>query len=606
MSSPFGNSLSSGVQDVAAILPLLGTTQCERHVSLSLQHGYLYAAAAPLSIFGSLGIALAAFWIGIAGTASGARWLKDAGFQPASNIAKMITLDDEQYLAETTLMTALDGLPTQGLQSRGVHLQIRFKDGVSQWNSYLTFSSLIGAGISLIPYLHFIIVHDTSRLSLAWIFPVMRAMGGSCCVIGGQQLLQSRILTIIQQRLDFMDINQFLEKQEIDITTMSIRPREGYISQLWNWRATPKKVPIQWSYNKTSEACLQDLYRYLDLFEGTADEDLEKLLRHISGLPNQFTAERFHNRYRELFPWRGGHNGEKPNSTTAEPFPKKYASRQGVCRILILIGVLGSLVGYIGCFSLVQDEKASPRGRYLWIGLEVFLAIVRTMIWASNPSFDDLHGFQLWHKLSDSSPRHSIEALANSIPTELADLGATPKASAHPRITLPIIEKEAFYGAFIKHSGFLPPLKAGSIVEVPYYAILEGRFCIAFEIELDQYRSWSKRRDVSLMYPWLPPNPKDVFLLDSRSSYIYPRTTPFTLYHVDEPTKTPNTLIANLKVEPMHAFPINYALLQELSVHCDFINSVLDNRPNDLMLQSGHSFDVGWLVNVKYVHPIHL
>ncbi|KAJ7914654.1 hypothetical protein B0H13DRAFT_2325104 [Mycena leptocephala] len=49
-----GASLVSGIQDISAFLPIIGTEQC--HVGEALEGGYLYAAAAPLSMFGSLGI----------------------------------------------------------------------------------------------------------------------------------------------------------------------------------------------------------------------------------------------------------------------------------------------------------------------------------------------------------------------------------------------------------------------------------------------------------------------------------------------------------------------------------------------------------------------
>jgi hypothetical protein len=59
MSNPsktFGTTLTGGIQDISALLPLLGSDQCENHVGSALGAGYLYAAAAPLSLFGSLGI----------------------------------------------------------------------------------------------------------------------------------------------------------------------------------------------------------------------------------------------------------------------------------------------------------------------------------------------------------------------------------------------------------------------------------------------------------------------------------------------------------------------------------------------------------------------
>ena len=46
-----GSTLTGGIQDVAAILPLLGTEQCSDQVSSALTRGYLYASSAPMSIF---------------------------------------------------------------------------------------------------------------------------------------------------------------------------------------------------------------------------------------------------------------------------------------------------------------------------------------------------------------------------------------------------------------------------------------------------------------------------------------------------------------------------------------------------------------------------
>ena len=51
-----GTTLTGGIQDIAALLPLIGTDQCEKHVGSALDGGFLYAAATPLSIFGSLGV----------------------------------------------------------------------------------------------------------------------------------------------------------------------------------------------------------------------------------------------------------------------------------------------------------------------------------------------------------------------------------------------------------------------------------------------------------------------------------------------------------------------------------------------------------------------
>src|ERR1700687_221163 len=59
--SSIGGTITNGIQDLAALLPLLGTEQCENHIGSALTKGFLYTAAAPLSTFGSLGVGRAGF-----------------------------------------------------------------------------------------------------------------------------------------------------------------------------------------------------------------------------------------------------------------------------------------------------------------------------------------------------------------------------------------------------------------------------------------------------------------------------------------------------------------------------------------------------------------
>ena len=55
---------------------------------------------------------------------------------------------------------------------------------------------------------------------------------------------------------------------------------------------------------------------------------------------------------------------------------------------LLLFGLLASVVGYVGCFSIVQNS-ASSLGPVSWLCLEVGLSVVRLAIWAWNPTEDD-------------------------------------------------------------------------------------------------------------------------------------------------------------------------------------------------------------------------
>ncbi|KAF9259921.1 hypothetical protein L218DRAFT_826764, partial [Marasmius fiardii PR-910] len=110
----FGGTLTGGLQEVSALLPLLGTEQCERHAGCALNKGFLYAAATPLSIFGSLGVVKMAFATLLATTTyskfRGVRWLDDAGFSFKAAIFSLVTIEEEtkEYGAEVRLRKLLE------------------------------------------------------------------------------------------------------------------------------------------------------------------------------------------------------------------------------------------------------------------------------------------------------------------------------------------------------------------------------------------------------------------------------------------------------------------------------------------------------------------
>ena len=116
MSDPisFGATITGGIQNIAGLLPLLGTQQCEEHIGSALTKGYLYAAATPISIFGSLGVARAGFKTLIAcmpgqtrSERHGATILADMGFEPKGTNLSLVMIDkddkDGRHLAETRL-----------------------------------------------------------------------------------------------------------------------------------------------------------------------------------------------------------------------------------------------------------------------------------------------------------------------------------------------------------------------------------------------------------------------------------------------------------------------------------------------------------------------
>ena len=70
---------------------------------------------------------------------------------------------------------------------------------------------------------------------------------------------------------------------------------------------------------------------------------------------------------------------------------------------LLLFGLLASVVGYVGCFSIVQNS-ASSLGPVSWPCLEVGLSVVRLAIWAWNPTGDDAPPLEINLELDQYEP----------------------------------------------------------------------------------------------------------------------------------------------------------------------------------------------------------
>ena len=69
----------------------------------------------------------------------------------------------------------------------------------------------------------------------------------------------------------------------------------------------------------------------------------------------------------------------------------------------LLLGVVASVVGYIGCFSVVQSTQKST-GPLSWLCLEAALSLVRMYIWSLNPQSDDAPPLEFVLALDDKPP----------------------------------------------------------------------------------------------------------------------------------------------------------------------------------------------------------
>ena len=285
-----GSTLTTGIQDIAAILPLLGTEQCSEQVSSSLSRGYLYAAATPMSIFGSLGVVSAGFRTLAActsyGNIEGAKILGNMGFVPQGENLSLIMVEAGKgknagrYIIETRMDEMIKELNIDKNRITGVCHRS------TVWNVKMMFMTAILCTFSITPYIYLNIGTSKLQKSATWVFPVLRATGGFITATLIQLLIQRRIITLS---------NQYLVKRD--------------------------RLPIP-------------------------DEAVVRAKKHRMDPLSRFLV------------W------------------------------LLLLGLSASVVGYIGCFTVVQNST-SAFGSFSWLCLEAGLSVIRLAIWAWNPSKDD-------------------------------------------------------------------------------------------------------------------------------------------------------------------------------------------------------------------------
>ena len=298
-----GSTLTGGIQDIAAILPLLGTEQCSIHVSSALTRGYLYAASAPMSIFGSLGVVSAGFKTLVAcfsyGDIEGAKILGNMGFEPQGENLSLIMVETGKgknsgcYIIENRIDELIDELNIDKNRIIGVSHKS------AAWNIKMIATTALLCVFSIVPYIYINLGANSLNLKKGtiWVFPILRSTGGFITATLIQLLIQRRITTLSHQ----------------------------YLVKL-------------------------DQLRSRDLEEGGDTKKFQMIARRITPT------------------W--------------------------LLLFLLLIGLLASVVGYVGCFSVVQNS-VSTSGPLSWLCLEVGLSIMRLAIWAWNPMTDDAPPLQI-------------------------------------------------------------------------------------------------------------------------------------------------------------------------------------------------------------------
>ena len=307
-----GSTLTSGIQDIAGILPLLGTEQCAIHVSSALTRGYLYAASAPMSIFGSLGVVSAGFKTMLAcfsyGDIEGAKILGNMGFEPQGENLSLIMVEsgkgerNRRYIIENRIDALIDELNVDKNRIFGISHKS------TGWNiaMMLTTALLCALGIAPYIYINMGVNHLNLKKGTIWVFPILRSTGGFITATLIQLLIQRRIATLSDQYL--------VKRDQLPVDNGDVEAAAGFEKRKYQM-----------------DVCTWPL----------------------------------------LF--------------------------------LLLISLLASVVGYVGCFSIVQNS-ASTFGPVSWLCLEAGLSVVRLSIWAWNPTGDDAPPLEINLELDKYEP----------------------------------------------------------------------------------------------------------------------------------------------------------------------------------------------------------
>ena len=444
----FGDTLTNGIQNVSALLPLLGSEQCERHVGSALGKGFLYAAATPLSIFGSLGVVKTAFATLLATVTTpfcGAQWLDDAGFGTLGSVSSMVTIakGGAEYGAEVKFVKLLEDQhiddldlvedvewsgwqTTTGSQSTNVPEDVKqlglqmIANSLSawwisvSWNMKLILTSALAALVSICPYLY--LISSDWMDPLLWLFPLLRAFGSFLCVVAIQLALQLRIHRIIRGRLLLMKaIKLGLEGDADERPSLEHHLRKLLCKLSIGLQVDPEKAMDPEIDNKKIAKYLSDV-----------------LSRDWALMTYQLT---------------------------------------------MIIGIPMIVVGYVGCFNLVNESRVAG-GPYVWLGIEAMFSVLRLALWGWNPKWDEGTSMKIKLKLKDDTPLITT-------PYPLHNLEHSyPKIWSNQKSSFIICNEHDFLATATRYTGPLQRF-ASSTVSLFYSLVPDGQSKLLFTTILD-------------------------------------------------------------------------------------------------------------------------
>ena len=146
----------------------------------------------------------------------------------------------------------------------------------------------------------------------------------------------------------------------------------------------------------------------------------------------------------------------------------------------LLLGVVASVVGYIGCFSVVQSTQKST-GPLSWLCLEAALSLLRMYTWGLNPEFDNAPPLELVLQLDEEPPLPTCNMYsdyiekdnllpltrANQFLNAITSFAGLVKRFDHPDLTL--------YYTFARKRGSIPNDETMLGKRVLYIAVFDHK-----------------------------------------------------------------------------------------------------------------------------------
>ena len=121
---------------------------------------------------------------------------------------------------------------------------------------------------------------------------------------------------------------------------------------------------------------------------------IQLIQRRITTLSDQYLVKRDQLRNRDV---------EAAGNTKKYQMIARRIAPTWLLLCLLLTGLIASLVGYLGCFSVVQNSTTTS-GPVSWLCLEAGLSVMRLAIWAWNPPKDDAPPLEIILELDKYEP----------------------------------------------------------------------------------------------------------------------------------------------------------------------------------------------------------